>query len=203
MKLTDRNLSRHHKLKVMDFSIPAQLLEIGNIHLKPFHKKGHYPPLAALQYTSPTITLKHFSILTPTLRIEEWNSVRGRLRLNCDDHAFFKAKFIAMQEYLISTLLVHQQMLLGRSDMTRDSIEVSFKLLFDKGCLNCFNSLYHLFPLYEAGRRVPPEKFGETLRTGRHIRLILQLTGISHLVGEGGRSSFRIQHQILGAYLTG
>lgn len=186
----------------MDFAIPAQLLEIGNVHLKPFHKKGNYPPLAALQYTSPTITLKHFSILTPILRIDEWNGIRGRLRLNCDDHVFFKTKFLALQEYFISTLLVHQQMLLGRSDLTRPVIDSSFKLLFDKGSLNCFNSLYHMFPLYEAGRRVPPEKFETVLKSGRHLRLILQLTGISHLVGDSGRSSFRIQHQILGAYLV-
>ncbi len=199
----DLSLQRIQDFKDMDFAIPAQLLEVGNINMKPFQKKGQFPPLAALQYTSPTITLRHFNILTPILKIEEWNGSRGRLRLNCDEHMFFKTKLCAMQEYFISTLLVHQQILLERSNFSRESIEGAFKLLYDKGILNCFNSMYHLFPLYEKGRRVPPEKFSEVLRPGRHIRLIIQMMGISHLELDGGeRSSFRIQHQILGAYIV-
>jgi hypothetical protein len=188
----------------MDFAIPTQLLEVGNVHMKPFVQKGHYPPLAVLQYTAPNITLKHFTLLTPPLVVEEWNAAKGRLRLNCDKHQFFKTKFLALQEYLIGTLFVHQQMLLGRSDLSHETIRSCFRTLFDKSILSCFISLYHHFPLFDNGQRISPENFGDALKSGREMRLILQLTGISQLSnhGSGGAPySFRIQHQILGAYL--
>ena len=185
----------------MDFAIPAQLLEVGNIHMKPFQQKGSYPPLAQLQYTAQNITLKHLTLLTPPLKIEEWNGTRGRLRLNCDRHMQFKTKFYAMQEYLIGTLFVHQQLFLSRKDLSHETIRNCFKPLFVDGILSCFISIYHLFPLYEGGRRVSPEEFVSALKAGREMRLLLQLTGISQLASSPEPYSFRIQHQILGAYL--
>ncbi len=187
----------------MDFAIPSQLLEIGNIHMRPFQQKGSYPPLAPLQYTSQNITLKHFTLLTPPLKIEEWNAAKGRLRLNCTAHMQFKTKFYAIQEYLIGTLFVHQQMFLGRKDLSHDTVHECFKPLFADGTLSCFISLYHLFPLYDGGNRVAPEEFESALRTGREMRLLLQLTGVSQVNNRTNSLpfSFRIQHQILGAYL--
>lgn len=186
----------------MDFAIPSQLLEVGNVHMRPFIQKGSYPPLATLQYTASNITLKHLTLLTPPLAIEEWNASRGRLRLNCEHHPYFKTKFLALQEYLISTLFIHQQLFLSRTDLSHDTIRSCFRILFDKSILSCFISISHLFPLYDNGLRVLPEKFAEELKSGREIRLILQLTGISQLGNQGSIPySFRIQHQILGAYL--
>lgn len=187
----------------MDFAVPAQLLEVGNVHLRQFVQKGQYPPLAALQYRASSINLKHFTLLTPPLVIEEWNGQKGRLRLNCDKHPFFKTKFLALQEYLMSTLYVNQQLLLARSDLTNDTIRACFRTLFDRSILSCFISLHHHFPLYDGGIRVPVERFAEALKEGRELRLILQLTGVSQLASNhvGAPYSFRIQHQILGAYL--
>lgn len=41
------------------------------------------------------------------------------------------------------------------------------------------------------------DDFNKKLKPGRFVRLILQLNGVSSLPG----NVFRIQHQILGAYL--
>ncbi len=139
-------------------------------------------------------------MLTPPLVIDEWNASTGRLKLNCDKHPIFKTKFLALQEYLISTLFVNQGVLLGRRDLTHDTIRSCFKTLFDRGILNCFISLNHMFPLYHEGQRIPVERFGALLSSGREMRLLLQLTGITYL--PGNPYSFRIQHQIVGAYLT-
>jgi hypothetical protein len=185
----------------MDFAIPAQLLEVGNVHMKPFQQKGSYPPLAGLQYTAPNVTLKHFTLLTPPLIIQEWNGQRGRLRLDCDKQMQFKTKFLALQEYLIGTLFVNQQIFLSRKDLSHETIHNCFKPLFLDGILSCFISIHHLFPLYNDGKRVPIEEFETALKAGREIRLILQLTGISQLPSNPEPYSFRIQHQILGAYL--
>lgn len=185
----------------MDFAIPTQLLEVGNIHMKPFQQKGTYPPLAMLQYTAQNITLKHFTLLTPPLKIEEWNGTRGRLRLNCDKQAQFKTKFYALQEYLIGTLFVNQNIFFSRKDLSLETISNCFKPLFVDGTLSCYISIHHLFPLFDGGRRVPPEEFQAALAAGREMRLLLQLTGVSQLAGRTDPYSFRIQHQILGAYL--
>ncbi len=79
----------------------------------------------------------------------------------------------------------------------REEVQDSFKKMFDGDTLNCYISTYHLFPLYECGERVMLDDFNKKLRSGRYVRLILQLNGVSSLPG----NVFRIQHQILGAYL--
>jgi hypothetical protein len=181
----------------MDFAVPAQLLEVGNIHMLPFQRKGKYPPMSSLQYITPTIELESCSILTPPLVIEDWNSERGRLRLNCSKHTYFETKLAAIQEYLCSSIFVHQRQLNLDRIVELSDVKDQFKKIFEGNTLSCFISPYHLFPLYESGERVILDEFNRRLRPGRTIRLILQLTGVSSLSG----NVFRIQHQILGAYL--
>lgn len=181
----------------MDFAIPAQLLEVGNIHMLPFQRKGKYPPMSSLQYITPTIELDSCSILTPPLIIEDWNSEKGRLRLNCSKHSYFENKLSAIQEYLIASIHLHQKILNLERQVEKSEVKDQFKRIFEGDTLSCFISPYHLFPLYENGERVILDEFNKRLRPGRSIRLILQLNGVSSLPG----NVFRIQHQILGAYL--
>lgn len=181
----------------MDLAIPAQLLEVGNIHMLPFERKGKYPPMAALQYITPIVELDSCSILTPPLNIEEWNSEKGRLRLNCNKYTYLTSKLNAIQDFLISSIYVHQRILLLDRHVELSEVKETFKRMFDGEILNCYISTYHLFPLYENGERVMLDDFNKKLKAGRSIRLILQLNGVSSLPG----NVFRIQHQILGAYL--
>ncbi len=181
----------------MDLAIPAQLLEVGNIHMLPFERKGKYPPMSVLQYISSMIELDSCSILTPPLLVEDWNHEKGRLRLNCKKYPYLESKLNAIQEYLISSIYVHQNILKLERKVELSEVRDSFKKMFDGDNLNCYISAYHLFPLYENGERVMLDDFNKKLRSGRLIRLILQLNGVSSLPG----NIFRIQHQILGAYL--
>ncbi len=187
----------------MDLAVPSQLLEINNIHMMPFTRKDKYPPIATLQYNTPQLNMKHCSILTPILKIVDWNPVKGRLRLNCEEHPYFQTKMSAIQEYLINTIHKYQSLLLfdptvvAPLEFSHDEIRSVFKVIFEEPCLNCYISPHHLFPLYYQGERVGLQDFNSLLRPGTSIRLILQLNGVSHLPG----NSFRIQHQILGAYI--
>jgi len=192
----------------MDLAVPSQLLEISNIHMMPFTRKDKYPPIATLQYNTPQLNMKHCSILTPILKIVDWNPVKGRLRLNCDEHPFFQTKMSAIQEYLINTIHTYQNVLLNSFDSfgsdsgpdrrySREEIRSVFKVIFEEPFLTCYISPHHLFPLYAKGERVGLQDFNTLLRSGVQLRLILQLNGVSHLPG----NSFRIQHQILGAYI--
>ena len=181
----------------MDFAVPAQLLEISNIHMLPFQRRGKYPPMSPLQYITPNLELESFSILTPPLLIEDWNAERGRLKLNCSKHSYFETKISAIQDYIISSIYMHQKALNLDRHVEITEVKEQFKKIFEVNSLNCFISPYHLFPLYENGERVILDEFNKRLRPGKTIRLILQLNGVSSLLG----NVFRIQHQILGAYL--
>jgi hypothetical protein len=184
----------------MDFAIPSQLLEVNNIHMNTFQKKANYPAMASLHYKTSTLSLKHCTILTPPLTIDEWNPVKGRLRLNCNEFQGFKTKLTTIQDFLVNTIYVHQQLLMNKTNLTFDEINLAFKRLFERDLLNCYISTHHLFPLYENSERVLMENFNTALQPGKKIYLILQLSGVSHLAAN--MNTFRIQHQILGAYIV-
>lgn len=205
---------------MLDIAIPSELLEVGKIHILPFVRKGKYPPMAELQYISSQLENQFINctIITPPLIIDEWNSTKGRLKLNCnsistssaiDYNSIFKVKLDATQEYIISSLYAHQDFLLGVKDLTHKEIDESFRRLFDGEYLTCYISPHHLFPLYSKGNRVGLEDFHSYLRSGQKVRLIIQLNGISRIPLEylntisrtNDNYSFRIQHQILGAYI--
>ncbi len=213
---------------MLDIAIPSELFELRFIHILPFIKKSKYPPIAELQYIVPQLDNKHINctIVTPVLTIEEWNSFKGRLKLNCGSdpaNEIFKVKIDATQEYIISSLYMNQDALLGEyatkpgpgsvleNKLSRKEIEDNFKRFFDGQYLTCYISPHHLFPLYVKGNRVGLEEFHTYLRPGQKIKLILQLNGISKIPleylnsmsGTNDNYSFRIQHQILGAYIVG
>ncbi len=184
----------------MDLSIPIEKLEIGNIHMSEFQKKGKYPPMSELSYITPYINLQNVNIITQPLEIDDWNHVKGRLRLNCVNNSSFEIKMIAIQEYLIGTIFTQRSSINNDyfpNTLTYNDICQSFKPLCSDGFMNCYISTTHLFPLYEKGERINSDSFNSLLRPGRRIRLILQLNGVSVLPG----NIFRIQHQILGAYI--
>ena len=204
---------------MLDIAIPSQLFEIGKIHVLPFTKKGKYPPMAELQYISSELDNKYINctIVTPILTIEEWNSFKGRLKLNSEsvseENNTFNVKIDATQEYLISSIFTQQESLFADithpQKLTHKNIDDCFKRFYDGHFLTCYISPHHLFPLYVKGNRVGLEEFHTFLKQGQKIRLILQLNGISKIPleylnsisGSNDNYSFRIQHQILGAYI--
>ena len=204
---------------MLDIAIPSQLFEIGKIHVLPFTKKGKYPPMAELQYISSELDNKYINctIVTPILTIEEWNSFKGRLKLNSEsaseENNTFNVKIDATQEYLISSIFTQQESLFADithpQKLTHKNIDDCFKRFYDGHFLTCYISPHHLFPLYVKGNRVGLEEFHTFLKPGQKIRLILQLNGISKIPleylnsisGSNDNYSFRIQHQILGAYI--
>lgn len=189
------------KFTNMDIAIPIEKLEIGNICMSQFVKKGKYPAMSELSYQTPFIQLSNLNLLTQPLEIDEWNPVKGRLRLNCNQNHTFESKMLAIQEYFIGTIFSQRDTITNDSllkELTLNDISNLFKSLCSNGFMNCYISTSHLFPLYEKGKRINSDIFNSVLRPGKHLRLILQLNGVSILPG----NIFRIQHQILGAYIV-
>jgi hypothetical protein len=189
---------------MLDIAVPSIFLDVNKIHMLSFQKKGKYPPMAELRYESSLIENKYMNctVLTPELIIEDWNCVKGRLRLSCEGNGQFAAKISAIQDYLVHTIANHQELLFGEIFFTEEDIDQHFRRLYDGpigNSMTCYISPHHLFPLYEKGDRVAYENFNSSLGIGRSIRLIIHMQGVSHLPGD----IFRIQHQILGAYLVG
>ena len=184
----------------MDIAIPFEKLEIGNISMSQFQKKGKYPAMSELSYQTPFIQLSNLNLLTQPLEIDEWNPIKGRLRLNCNHNHVFENKMLAIQEYFIGTIFSRRDTIINDCslmELSLNDISNSFKSLCSNGFMNCYISTSHLFPLYERGERINSDIFNSILRPGKRIRLILQLNGVSVLPG----NVFRIQHQILGAYI--
>ncbi len=189
---------------MLDIAVPSIFLDVNKIHMLSFQKKGKYPPMAELRYESSLIENKYMNctILTPELIIEDWNYMKGRLRLSCEGNSQFAAKIDAIQDYLINTIANHQELLFGEVRFMEEDIDTHFRRLYDGpigNSMTCYISPHHLFPLYEKGDRVAYDNFNSSLEVGRSIRLIIHMQGVSHLPGD----IFRIQHQILGAYLVG
>ena len=76
----------------MLLSIPYQALEIRNIHLTPFQADKYGKAVARLSYKDPSIDFHDVSILTPPLKVIDYNPENSRLRLDLSDQPNFQVK---------------------------------------------------------------------------------------------------------------
>ncbi len=179
----------------MILTIPYQALEIGNIHLTPFQADKYGKSVARLSYKDNSLDFQDVSILTPPLKIIDYNSENSRLRINLTDQNNFQDKLNTLQEYLISTFHVHQQSFLNQRGETHESIRELFHFLLEKTIL----SLY-VFPTSYV-KKVDGTSIRVTdLQEGDTIRLIIRLQGISQIRNKYG-FRLRLQHSIPSIWL--
>ena len=106
----------------MILSIPFQTLEISNIHLTPFQSDKYGKAIAKLTYKDNSIDFQDVSILSPPLKIIDYNPENSRLRIDLTEQYNFQVKLHTLQEYLVSTFFVHQQSFLGKRNESHDLI---------------------------------------------------------------------------------
>jgi hypothetical protein len=174
----------------MLLSIPYQALEISNIHLSPFQSDKYGKTIARLSYKDPSIDFQDVSILTPPLKIIDYNPDNSRLRLDLSDQSNFQDKFSTLQEYLISTFYVHQQSFLNHKNEPVDIIRKLFHFLLEKSIL----SLY-IFPSALVKKSDNTVCKISDLHIGDTIRCIIRLQGISQVRGKYN-IHLRLQHSI-------
>jgi hypothetical protein len=173
----------------MILTIPYQGLQVGNIHLSPFQTDKYGKPLAKLSYKDSSIEFQDVSILSPPLKVIDYNPETSRLRLDVSDQSVFQVKLNTLQEYLVSTFFVHQKSFLT-FDATNDDIRGLFNFLLNGTVL----SLY-IFPSFNVKKEGgPPCKVGD-LRPGDTIRCVIRFTGISQLRNKNG-INLRVQHTL-------
>jgi hypothetical protein len=174
----------------MLLAIPYQALEIRNIHLTPFQADKYGKAVARLSYKDPSIDFQDVSILTPPLKVIDYNPENSRLRIDLTDQPTFQNKLNTLQEYLVSTFYVHQQSFLNQKNETSDSIRQLFHFLLEGSIL----SLY-IFPTSIIKNINNSACKVSELVPGDVIRCVIRLQGISQIRNKYG-SRLRLQHSI-------
>jgi hypothetical protein len=174
----------------MILSIPYQALEVGNIHLTPFQSDKYGKSIARLSYKDNSIDFHDVSILSPPLKVIDYNSENSRLRLDLSEQFNFQVKLNTLQEYLVSTFYIHQQSFLGQKCITQDAIRNYFHFLLEGAIL----SLY-IFP-------TTPIKLDNNtiiklrdIVPGDTIRCVIRFQGITQIYGKYG-VKLRLQHSV-------
>jgi hypothetical protein len=174
----------------MLLSIPYQALEIGNIHLTPFQADKYGKAVARMTYKDASIDFQDVSILSPPLKVIDYNPETSRLRIDLSDQFNFQVKLNTLQEYLVSTFYVHQQSFLGYKGQLHDDIRHLFNFLLDGSIL----SLY-VFPTAGIKKADGTSSKISELSGGDVIRCVIRLQGISQIRGKYG-IHLRLQHSV-------
>lgn len=179
----------------MILSIPFQALEIGNIHLTHFQSDKYGKAIARLSYKDNSLDFQDVSILSPPVKIIDYNAENSRLRIDLSDQFNFQVKLNTLQEYLISTFYVHQQGFLNQRNESHNNIRDLFHFLLDGQIL----SLY-IFPTSLVKKQDNTTCKVSELESGDLIRCVIRLQGVSHVRGKYG-AKLRLQHSIPSIWL--
>jgi hypothetical protein len=173
----------------MILTVPFQALEIGNIHLNPFQTDKYGKTLARLSYKDNSIDFQDVPILSPPVKIIDYNQDISRLRVDLSDQFQFKVKLNTLQEYLISTFYVHQQSFLLQSK-PYEVIRELFNFLLDDDILSIY-----VFPTTTVKRYDGVTCKLSDLKPGSTIRFVIRFQGISQF-NTKKNSSLRMQHTV-------
>jgi hypothetical protein len=179
----------------MILSIPFQALEVSNIHLNPFQSDKYGKAVARLSYKDNSIDFHDVSILSPHVKVIDYNPDSSRLRVDLTDQFNFQVKLNTLQEYLVSTFFVHQQSFLGIKNETHDNIRDCFHFLLADSTL----SLY-IFPTAIIKKADGTICKVADLKEGDIIRFVIRFQGISQIKNKHG-TRLRLQHSIPSMWL--
>lgn len=179
----------------MLLSIPFQTLEISNIHLTPFQADKYGKTIARLSYKDPSIDFQDVSILSPPIKVIDYNPETSRLRVDLSEQFNFQVKLNTLQEYIIGTFYVHQQSFLNKINEPTENIRQLFHFLLDNSIL----SLY-IFSTSLVKKIDNTTCKVSDLKSGDIIRCIIRLQGISQVRGKYD-TRLRLQHSVPSIWL--
>jgi hypothetical protein len=192
----------------MEWQLPIQKMEIGNIHIgNPWGRNGgpqtQQKPLVPLSYFGTHFRLPFITLLFPPLQIVNYNSTSGRLELDMGVSQLACIKLNTFQETLINAIMYHQQSWF-RTEHTKEEIKAGFQPMIENNhiLLHCPITSNNV-PIYKDGEWKQTFAAGD-MKPGQRIRVAIKIHGISFLTrsersGEqmwGGRC--RLQHRIQG-----
>jgi hypothetical protein len=181
----------------MILSIPYQAFEIGNIHVAPFQIDRFGKMIARLCYKDNSIDFHDVSILSPPLRIIDYNSETSRLRLDLSDHPHFQIKMHTLHDYLISTFYTHQQSFLNIKNRSYEAIRHLFYFLLDGMTLSLF-----IYPTMSVKTKSGTMCRVSDLKPGDTIRTVIRLQGVSQLISRE-ELRLRLHHSVPSVWRLG
>jgi len=175
----------------MLLSIPHQIFDVSNIHLTNFIQDKYGKIIAKLAYKDKAVDFSDVSLLSPPLRVIDYNPENSRLRLDLSDHINFQIKINTLYEYLINTLYIHQANFLNFHGVAQEYIRHLFYFIVDGPVL----SLY-IYPTASicAEKRDLSMRVAD-LKPGDTIRCIIRLQGISQ-ISHRNELRLRLHHSV-------
>jgi hypothetical protein len=209
---------RHKCLKVlshnregMEWQLPIQKVEIGNINIgspwaREHRREYEQKPMAPLSYFGTQFRIPFVSLLFPPLPVVEYNANTGKLVLDMSGTSLACIKMNTFQETLIGAIVYHQHGWF-KSNFSRDDVKGGFQPIFNENKLSLYcpsasgqtQSAVRGIPIYVGGAWKTSFS-AEDLAVGRRIRVAVKIHGISFLNSQDGTWSgrCRLQHRILG-----
>jgi hypothetical protein len=191
----------------MEWQIPIQKVEIGNIHIGNPWARGsnmaQQKPMVPLSYFGTHFRLPFITLLFPPLQIVDYNPVSGRLELDMNISNLACIKLNTLQETLVNAILYHQQAWF-QTNFSKEEVKGGFQPIIENNhiILHCPLTARGV-PIYTQGGW--KQSFTqEDMKVGQRIRVAIKIHGISFLTRPdtngaqvwGGRC--RLQHRIQG-----
>lgn len=173
----------------MLLTIPYQGLEIGRIHMNTFSPDTKGRMIAQLSYCDTSLDIDDFIILSPPLKVIDYDMVTGRLRFDVKDQRQFATKILAMQQYIISTIYIHRLSFL-QEDYSNADIQSMFQVLLDGDVFSVF-----VYPTTIVRHNNGTVSHIQKLKTGDFVRFPLCVHGIM-IVNPPSGMRLRIQHNV-------
>ena len=175
----------------MLLTIPYQGLEVGRIHMSGFRPDMKGRLIAPLSYCDTSLEIDDFIILSPPLKIIDYDMATGRLRLDVTDQKQFAVKLMTIQQYIISTIYLHRLSFL-QEDYSNIDIQNMFQILLDGDVFSIF--VYPTTIVRESNGTV---SHIQKLKMGDRIRFPFYVHGIMLVNSTHSRAMrLRIQHNV-------
>lgn len=121
----------------MILSIPYNRFEINNVQLQQFMNDKFNRSIALLTYND-SIEFKDITILSPPMKVIQYNMKSSTLRLDVSEHIVFQLKLYTFYEYLTNLLFMHQYDFFGEKNKTYDAIRQCFYTILNKSLLSLY-----------------------------------------------------------------
>jgi hypothetical protein len=193
-----------------EFFIPLQAVQTSNILIQEPKKVVRSTtalysadrPLAVLAYHSDIYTMQTLNILTPFLKVANWDSSTGRLDFELESDSATCAKLQTIQETIFQLLGAHPSWLRANKS-SKEELKHTFQQMLKD----------NIFTIYLHGQNQDTRPVGRvwiykdtgwskgatpsSFKRGQNLRVALRLQGVCFLQFPGAQTRLRIQHQTI------
>ncbi len=171
-------------------TIPYQAFEVDHVYLTPFQMNKNGKCIAQLTYKDHSIDFQDVSLMTPPLRIVDYDPHRSCLRLDVSNHLNFYVKLNMFYDYLVSTFYLHQQGFLHMKHRTMEDIRQMFYSLLDGQWLSIY-----IYPTTMVCRADGSSCRISEMTAGEMVRCVIRFQGVSQIHHREGMK-LRLHHSV-------